>query len=296
MQDICSEVPEKLYKYASRDAVRAILNNKSIMFSRPTCYNDDFDLKLNFDFEVDNEAVISAAVEKMWRMLNDPNAVFADNAMGRALQNMRSNYAGGSEEAFNIYMNAGLNENLKNMKTRFATLSDQVAEYSERMKLFCLSSQGTTAPMWGLYAENIKGAVLCFSHQSTDSIFLNAKPVNYVGGELRPIDNTAAIEWLSGSKAIDEYVSPNLFLYSKHVDWQFEREWRVVAGEGWQPDEEREFVEFSKDDLYSVIFGIRTDSAFINEISSLVAQKYPDTKIQKIIRARYGLKYEIVDL
>ncbi|MGS4884213.1 DUF2971 domain-containing protein [Roseibium sp. MB-4] len=289
-----SELPAKLYKYSSPESVLKVLESSKVMFSSPSLFNDDFDMKLNLVFEVDEKQVLLETTERIWGMFNDPNYTFPDNEIAQALSELKP-ILSGSRGRFFEFMTAGVQKNMQNMAERFSQFSLEMAEHIDRStQVFCMSSSGNIAPMWGLYADNIQGAVLCYSTSSVESMFRNAFPVKYIATPPSPLNNYRAVEWLSGTKALYEFIDPKTFLLHKHSDWHFEREWRLVREN--ISDTKRELVAFDPTTLHSVIVGIRSGTEFVSEVKRILDEQYPDTKLQKLQRSKYGLQYEIVNL
>ena len=291
------DLPPSLYKYCSQDAARAILSNKTLQFSRPGLFNDGFDLRIALAIDIDEKAVIERALDQIYEGAYGPEPFPAGNKLGAMLLLIRVSFRGKPEpDAFKEAIRPGIEDLVANRKTMLLQLCDELAAETAKYKVLCLSSSGTIAPMWGNYAENIHGAVLQFAPREEDSLFLVARPVTYVDHVPVLFDDQGFTDWLSGRRGLNDSDLLSQFLYTKTAEWAPEREWRIVAGSGWKPDDEREYVEFSARDLEAVVFGFRSNAAFREEITKLVAEHYPECQLREMRSANGQMAYEIVDL
>lgn len=291
-------LPASLYKYASADATSAILQNGTLQFGRPGTFDDEFDMRLNLAMNIDEETVIAGALEQIWESAYGPVPIPAGNKFGRALLAMRFLFPNQPPRAaFDAFMRQQLTDRIQRWEGDLRRFCDLIAQLCSRHKALCLSASATVAPMWGLYAGNHEGAVLQFAPASDESFFLLARPVTYVAEVPVLFDNAGFIDWLSGRRALDEEDSLHeLFLYTKTQAWAVQEEWRIVAGDGWQPDAAREFVPFAQADLNSVIFGSRADQPFRDAITALVQERYPACSLRQLVRSQNTLSYEVANL
>ncbi|MGX1259989.1 DUF2971 domain-containing protein [Sinorhizobium fredii] len=289
-------LPPSLYKYCSQNAARAILGNKTLQFSRPGLFNDGFDLRIELAINIDEKAVVERALDQIYEGAYGPKPFPVGNTLGALLLLMRFFPGKPEPDAFKEAMRPCIEELVANRKTMLRQLCDELATETAKFKVLCLSSSGTIAPMWGNYAENICGAALQFAPREEDSLFLTARPVTYVDHEPVLFDDQGFIDWLSGRRGLDDSDLFSQFLYTKTADWASEREWRIVAGYGWQPQEDREYVEFSARDLEAVVFGFRANAEFREEIATLVTERYPECRLREMRRVAGEMAYEIVDL
>ena len=291
------DFPPSLYKYCSQDAARATLSNKTLQFSQPGLFNDGFDLRIALAINIDEKAVIERALDQIYEGAYGPKPFPPGNKLGAFLLLTRVFVPGKPEpDAFKGAIRPEIEELVANRKNMLRQLCDAVAAETSKLKVLCLSSSGTIAPMWGNYAENIRGAALQFAPREEDSLFLLARPVSYLDHEPVLFDDQGFTDWLSGRRGLNDSDLLSQFLYTKTAGWAPEREWRIVAGHGWKPDDEREYVEFSTRDLQAVVFGVRSDAAFREEITKLVAERYPECRPREIRPAAGQMAYEIVDV
>jgi hypothetical protein len=124
------------------------------------------------------------------------------------------------------------------------------------LKLLCFSEMHDNILMWAHYGDNHTGVVLEFSCiEKFDSAWGAAKPVIY--RENMPVlaDEDNLVRLLSGEGNISK---PALFeeaVFVKAIDWQYEREWRLVGG--WDKAQATEYVPFRPELMTAVYLGCR---------------------------------------
>ena len=291
------ELPPILYKYLTPDSTLAVLENGSLRFSKPPLFNDDLDARVTLGVNINRDVVIQLTVEKIWEGAYGPLAYPARNAMGTMVNFMRQmapRLPISQEEFFEI-VRPEIIETLDKIGPGFEQFHAEFHEIIANFKILCLSTNPVSAPMWGNYAENISGAVLGFVPSSVrDSLFLTAKPISYVDDVPIALNDERLSDILSGRASIGDFELDEMMIYTKFRDWSYECEWRIVAGLGWDPKNNFEYVKFDPQDLEVVILGMRASDQTKAEVASIVAKKYPNCAIRQLERAQGGMNYEIV--
>lgn len=291
------ELPASLFKYATPATALAILRNKTLQFSRPGLFNDAFEARINLAINRDDEVVIKGALNQIWEAAYGPLPAQPGNSFGVALLAMRVLFpAQPPREAFDEFMRPQIAETLVNLEHRTRQLCDEVGEFCSKMKILCLSERPTIAPMWAGYCDNIQGVTLEFFPSTNQSWFANARPVTYLDEAPVLYDNASLIDLLSGRRSTNEDEIQQHFLFTKAADWAYEREWRIVAGTGWEPAVAREYVDFFTTDLRSVTFGIRSSDEFRQEIRAILAEKYPEAAVKQLGLSVVDRSYVVEDL
>ncbi len=292
-------VPDDLYKYTSENSALAILRNQSLKFSRPGLFNDDFDMRVTLEYEVDINLAATEVAERLWKVSAGLDVATADNIFGELLRSLTvyEAQAVSNRDAMVESIRSTVRDHLeRDLPSQFPILSRQLAAFSAKMKVLCLSHSPLIQPMWASYADDLSGAVLHFGPRSEDSIFLNARAVEYQGNNPVLMDHDNIVDWLSGRQSIDDEKARELFLYTKSADWSYEQEWRLVAGEGVKPQEEIEYWPFAADDLKAVVFGTRASEVFRSQISTIVHEKFPGTQLKRLDRSDRARTFNILDV
>lgn len=287
-----------LYKYAGPATTLAVLENQTLKFSRPGLFNDDFDVRINFALSINAETAGLKILDQMWETQFNPEIPIASNAFGQLMAVMRQQFPTPhrTRDDFNAFMLPMVMEQIERSQEICRRFSEELANVTSVLKVLCLSSTGISAPMWAHYAENRTGAALKFvGKKSLDSLFLAAKPVQYIEAIPPLISEQAFIDWMSARVALDEHSDTMLghFIYSKMADWSYEKEWRLVAGNGWAPDAEIEYVRFNAQELEEIIIGTMTPTEVRRSIEAIRDQRYPNTPIRQLSRSSESYLLEI---
>lgn len=107
----------------------------------------------------------------------------------------------------------------------------------------CFSETNTSLVMWGNYANKNKG--ICIGYDSTIGVFKLAQKITYRNDVIKiNIDTPDKISYEFLVKYFDDA------LYSKHQDWAYEKEWRIIAKESYKclyPDTAIKAIYFGRD-------------------------------------------------
>jgi hypothetical protein len=166
------DLPPSHYKYCTQDTTRAILSYTTLQFSRPGLFNDGFDLRIALAIEIDNEAVVERALDQIYEGAYGAEPFPPGNKLGALLLMMRVVFRGKPEpDAFKETIRPAIEKLVADRKTMLQRFCDELAAETAKFKVLCLSSSGTIAPLWGNYAENIRGAVLQFAPEKKIASF-----------------------------------------------------------------------------------------------------------------------------
>src|SRR5690606_17599258 len=80
---------DRYFKYLSPDAARAVVKNGTLRWSRPSRFNDIFDMAVPHSSNFDAEYVRRRAIELMWERVQSSGPQPAANQMGRMLEALR---------------------------------------------------------------------------------------------------------------------------------------------------------------------------------------------------------------
>lgn len=188
-------IPKQLYRYYQIkmdnqcDDLTDLFFNHNIRFSSPN-FNDPFDCKINFDMDLKNisERDFLEFVEALARSRVDwPGYNF--NAECRKIT-----------ESFN---------NL--------TIKDEIYKSILDCRFFCLSEEWRSILMWSHYANNHKGACVCFDF--SNDMKLQIFPIKY--------QQEYPSYKLNGN--LGDFADKIMLRKSK--EWKYEREYRIIDSE-----------------------------------------------------------------
>lgn len=290
------DLPTSLYKYASEDSTLAILENGSLQICKPSLFNDLLDMNTTFRIEIDDAAVVTERIlDQMYEGLYGAAQLQLRNALGRAMALMRILFPTPADPMrWRDDMRASLEAQVRDHAAIAQKLSAALAEHLSTSKILCLSASGTSAPMWGSYANTLQGAALQFTPKSEESFFRAACPVSYDGPPLL-LNQQQFINWMSGRLALEDIDLFTRFVFTKDPSWAYEREWRLFFGDGQKRDVDREYESFSPDDLEAVIVGSRMKEDYLEKVMAVVADRYKRAKVVRIAKSVTGT-YVVEDL
>ena len=254
---------DKIYKFTSADVAKRILSNRSILCSRPSSFNDAFDVKCVINEKVLEEfAYALKALDCLSKMTKDECLEGQKSIVKKKSRSKKTD-----EETINLLLKAksimggkgsGRNEilefakRLSKHKNNFLknipfSNSKKVKKDLQNKANFlvgnslyvgCFSTKWETDAMWGLYADKNKGACLELSIPKEEYGCLRQGNVTYTSD--RPtLSKTRSKNLLCETVScmvekrtkIEDPAILNSVLsiaFSKSIRWSYEKEYRVV--------------------------------------------------------------------
>ncbi|MCC6244971.1 MAG: DUF2971 domain-containing protein [Gemmatimonadaceae bacterium] len=247
-----------LNKYLTADTAIKVLTSKSLRWSSPLIFNDAFDVQRDW-VHLDEEEFVEATIAILFEYLD--NGREPTNAAARHLLGIVRRQG----DTFNRVVFAAFHRwvfqvaALEKLRGAEHELKQVWRNRVERMRILCLSDDPGISSMWATYADSNAGVVLRLeSSDARDSIWLGAEPVIYTDAppRLPPasvwvrtiMENGGAHDW-------DHYLRE--FQFVKQLQWQYEREYRVIAFQ--KAEEEGHFSEwrFFTEDVREIVLGPR---------------------------------------
>jgi hypothetical protein len=285
---------ERYFKYLSPAGARATLTDSTLRWSRPSKFNDLFDMAVPYSADFDTEHVTKRALDLMWERIQKPEQRPPGNKMGILLEQFSTHFFRRGREQFDNDMRPGISESLAKLPGRLEAFSEEIIGHISRVKVLCLSRALDDNTMWGLYADNHRGLVLEFANaEGVDSVYRVAKPVNYSDRAPPLLDDEGLANFLAGNITLTPRLTdPLMFIKSTH--WRYEQELRIVSGEGRNPDAEFEDVPFHPRELVAIYFGARADE-LRTEVAPIVVEKYPLAHRWQATQGK-GFQIDFIDL
>jgi Protein of unknown function (DUF2971) len=261
------------YKYMTADVAKLVLQNNSLRWALPTSFNDPFDVQFDLRVEFDRDRVIDRALQNVVDLYMGRRHVPKGNPFADRIRWLQRTAPGLNEadlrNRFQQAMSAGMDNAQKHMPARHEEIRAVLAP----LKLLCLSEVPDNILMWAHYAKDHAGAVMEVSViEKYDSAWGAAKPVRYEKEMPFLVDEERLVRVLSGEGTI---ATPELFeeaVFVKAIDWEYEKEWRLVGG--WEKEKTEEFIPFYPEELTAVYLGCRMSEKDKKEIKELAIKKY----------------------
>ncbi|MET3654849.1 DUF2971 domain-containing protein [Dyella japonica] len=269
-----SDRPQSFFKYMTAATARIVLDDGRLRWSRPSRFNDPFDMQVNLQIRFDRSRVINATLGKMWeRVLG--RAPAPKNELGLLLRATAPIHLQRGREAFLACQEPGILKSIEGLPRILGDLNDQLQAALATTKIICLSARKDSVLMWSHYAESHGGIALEFRvPDGVDSPYKIARPVNYCDEVPCLFTEDELSDFLSGGIDLTHEIADRI-LYAKAMPWRYEEEWRIATGDGRKPMAEFEDVEFFREELCAVYFGCRAVDQDRAAITELVRARYP---------------------
>lgn len=265
---------DRYFKYLSPDAARAVLTNRTLRWSRPSRFNDIFDMAVPHSTDFNADYVRQRAIELMWERVQSRTAEPSANQMGDMLEELKPVFLQMGFDRFTETMHESMAPTLKKMPRLLQELGLEIVEHMRTMKVLCLSRVHDHNQMWGVYASDHKGLVLEFANaEGVDSVYRIAQPVTYSDRPPPLLDDEGLSNFLAGNTSLTPKLADPL-IYLKSTHWSYEQELRIATGDGRYPNDEIEDAHFHPRELVAVYFGAR-GSELRKEVEPLVIARYP---------------------
>lgn len=240
-----------LYKYFRYSHISLeMLITREVWFSNPEAFNDPFDCHLNFDKYIPEDKYESCL---RWQLKREGRS---EAQIEDDLKQL-------------IFPDGHIHEEAKKV---IDNISDSTLNVLKNIGVLCLSTKNDSATMWAHYADNHKG--FCIG-------FLIPKEVGPVKVSYCPKAPKVNFSNLFDEPEEGEYK----WIFSKHIDWKEENEWRVVVKEG-----NKLFPIPGR--IKQIIFGLRMDQTKRSVIRKILEDEN-DLEYSETIRNPNVLQLEI---
>lgn len=285
----------RYFKYLDENGAKPTLTNRTLRWSRPSRFNDIYDMAQPYSTDLDSGFVMERALDLMWERLSNPKTHATGNQMGAMLDVFRSRFLSMGPHQFREQMRPGVEAALESYSQRMDAFGTEIVEHLQRVKVLCLSSTHDNNALWGLYANHHRGLVLEFANVAgLDSVYKCARPVTYSDKPPPMLGDEDIAQLLAGNIELStKLVDPLMYLKSTH--WSYEQELRIVSGEGRNRDSEFEDIWFHPAELVGVYFGARSQELRA-ELEPFVISHYPHAqRWQAVIGREFRIEFERLD-
>jgi len=291
-------LPSLFYKYATKDTARIVLESRTLRWSTPVLFNDPYDHQFDLHMDVDMAALKRRALDKVWDALSgDPDySPHPRNPMGTLIQVARRKGLKLSRERFEASFGPRVVEGYEAGLRSLPELQRQFREVIQTFQVLCLREVRDSLLMWAYYAEQHRGAVLCFRSDAVDdSAWLVARRVQYQRSMPRLCDEEFISDVCAGRAMLDAAALVERVVYTKAAEWAHEKEWRMVAASRGQPRAPCEDVPFHPRELDAVILGCVMPPDDRRSISEIVRGRYPHARLLQAVKDDRAFQLNIVE-
>lgn len=282
------------YKYMSRSTGKIVLENGTLRWSTPATLNDPYDMQFDLHMEVDHETVKALALQKLWDAFYGEKPVQVGNALGVTIQFLKGKMPRLKREEFNQEYGEAIDEGFARLESALPGGQEEIRLLMAKSKVLCLSEAPDNPIMWAHYAEQHHGLVLRFrSIPEFDSPWCVARPVEYLEQMPRLLDNDFLAEMASGQVSFNAKELMNRLIYTKSVEWAYEREWRISIGAGRGPNAPYEDITFHNQELDAVILGCVMLEEDRKVFVELTKSLYPHASILEAKKSDRKFQFDI---
>lgn len=261
-----------------------VIESRSFRWSSPTKFNDPFDNQAGFvlDSNPDEFArLLTASIERI--VFSDiaptitPVTRFAQ--LNLALRSIRDRLP--REDILRKLHEESI-ECARRLDENILKMNRAIREYLCHSQVLCLSELHDNVVMWSHYADEHRGVV--FKLRCIDEIgnaLFGARKMAYTNDFPNfPSDDEYA-KHLTGEKRFD---FPSLCMnlaFTKHTDWAYEREWRVVSFMSMEEPPGEGYAIYREDPrvFEAVYLGCRMEDKEVAAIVKRIKEHLPATKI-----------------
>jgi len=244
------------------ETARIILSSGKLRFQSPLRYNDPFDSQWDPGWPMSTPEMKAYERVLIEQAIRDPTSwpTNADPASKQAMDRERARIeavpVGGRDDAVAALVQELSGNGPPDESVRL------LHDIRRRLRVLCLCEADDSILMWSHYANQHNGVVLGFDATALEKSW--SWPVENIAYEQAPPQLIDPKEWirnvifgLRGKSLLDQ--RERALALTKHRDWQYEREWRIVSLAPRGALGDFEDFDFPRSALVELITGTRTD-------------------------------------
>lgn len=244
-----------LYKYTSFDTAKIVLTNGRLRWTTPPLLNDPYDMSFDLHLDIEPEEVRRIAIELFWSDYLDDSRPAPQPAFALWKQVTKAEQPDLGRAAFDALIGPIVDAAVRRA-TSITEMNTMLQAALQRAKILCLTETPTNMLMWSHYAQQHYGAVLRFSREGDNNGFSAARPVRYSRDMPRFGDSETMARIITGRLQDPKALSDSQ-IYTKAIEWSYEREWRIQFGFGRDPLSPHEDLKFGPEELTGIVLGYR---------------------------------------
>jgi hypothetical protein len=274
-----------------------VLQNRKLRWSAPTQFNDPFDHQTALNFQFDNaelQKYLAACLESVVFGPDEPE--FEEiSEFGSLYLHLRRTVLTQDREEVLERMRAGATDLAAKFPEYKQNFNKLLIEQLTNSRVLCLSEAHNNVVMWSHYADEHRGAVLKLNCvDEIDDNFLAARPVQYVKDFNR---SSSAEEWVNHLLGIRLIDYKRLFFdapYVKHLDWAYEKEWRIHIPilDGSEPKDCVSYCEKDARVFGALYLGCRMLEDEKRELVTIIEDSHPTLPVFEMRKAEDSFRLE----
>lgn len=268
---------DHFYKYLTPTAAKAVLSSRTFKWSAAATFNDPFDMQFDLHLDYDPAQLLAACESDFYEILRGERGFQEQIGLGKVLARLQTVALQLSGEQLRSYIRDGIVLAIANIPNDQREMHAKLRKHFSTYKVFCLTERLDSVLMWSHYADHHRGVVLRLSClEDVDSSWSVARPVVYSQHMPRFLEQEELRQIITGYAEPRRESIAERTIFSKALDWQYEREWRIYLP---SKNADDEFINFHRQELAAIYFGCRSQEADRNEITSLARAINPGVEI-----------------
>ncbi len=284
------------YKYTTSETAIAVLRNKQIHLRSPIYFNDPFDSRITLGFDrvtQDFDKICESEFRRL--VLGDDNIkVSSAHLATQIIASLRRNRSSVSP--------VWLHEQIEELKTKFLGTMDAIeasfindAEHKvESVVAFCVSETNDNLLMWSHYSDGHKGVVLRFKCMpEQDTILCAAMPVKYQSKYPTICTDEEYLKHYTGQNELPLDELYERMVFTKNVNWSYEKEWRCV-GPRLNIDTEFQENQIFKEEIDEIYLGCRISNEDKEQLLNIIENDFAHVVVYeaKAKSHEFGLEFK----
>jgi hypothetical protein len=286
------------FKFATTEAALKIIEGRSLKWSSATAFNDPFDHQAGFSLELEESQFAKLLTDSMLRVIfsDAPVSVGASVRFTQMLLVLRQMQDRLQKDQISKELYDAALEVARNLREGISEFNAAIHAHLLHSRVLCVTEGANNVVMWSHYADQHRGVAFqlgCI--ESLDNRLLAAKRVEYTDKFIAFPSSTEYAQHLTGEKPIDMAALVWKIAYTKHVDWAYEREWRVhVPLLNERPEDDFSIYTEPAEVFQAMYIGCRMPQEQASLLVSAARRVLPNMALFRAIRAHDSFSLRFV--
>lgn len=282
--------PKQIYHFTSADSAIQILEGYKFNPSKVTSCNDPFELD-------HAPAFLDLSNPKMLQYYSNKTAELITNRDEAIVRTMRPTtidlvHKIPPHDRANFFRQTIAKSLTPDGLYSMGDYDSFLVKQRNRAHVYCFSACDIAAAvvLWSNYADRHRGVAIAFQFAEKE-YGQKIYPVNYDQKNMRGAVFSAKEGIELWTKSQDVSIQERLYekmLLTKHSDWSYEREWRVISFS----DDNCPGMIIKGSLVPAIYFGLEISAENRKKLASLITEKYPSCKIYIAQKSRMKIKLE----
>jgi hypothetical protein len=288
------------FKFATTEAALKIIEGRSLKWSSATAFNDPFDHQAGFSLDLEESHFAKLLTDSMLRVIfsNAPISVGASARFTQMLLTLRLMRDRLQQNQIGRELYDASLEVAKNIREGINDFNAAIHAHLLHSRVLCVTEAVNNVVMWSHYADQHRGVAFqlgCI--ESLDNRLLAAKRIEYTDKFIAFPSSTEYAQHLTGEKPIDMTALVWKIAFTKHLDWAYEREWRVhIPLLNERPEDDFSIYTEPSEVFQAMYIGCRMPQEQASVLISAARRALPNMALFRAMRANDSFNLRFVPL